>query len=77
MALDDFLLTLLVDPIDHQSLLYVPSAELLVNPRRKVAYRVDDNIAVLLPDEVVELTDEDLTRFQDDPGARLTGPRPR
>ncbi|MDE3008920.1 MAG: Trm112 family protein [Acidobacteriota bacterium] len=75
MALDDFLLNLLVDPVDHEALLYVASAELLVNPRRKVAYRVDENIAVLLPDEAVELSDDDLARYQADPHARLTGPR--
>lgn len=75
MALDDFLIELLVDPLDHGALLYVASHDVLVNPRRKVAYAVVDNIAVLLPDEALALSDEDLERYQNDPDARLTGPR--
>ncbi|HVB19173.1 MAG TPA: hypothetical protein VNE22_02705 [Acidimicrobiales bacterium] len=75
MALDDFLIELLVDPLDHEALLYVASADVLVNPRRRVAYAVVDNIAVLMPDEAVALSDEELGRYQSDPDARLTGPR--
>ena len=75
MALDDFLIELLVDPLDHEALLYVASADVLVNVRRRVAYAVVDNIAVLLPDEAVALSDEELERYRSDPDARLTGPR--
>ena len=32
MALDDFLLDLLEDPVDHGTLLYVPSRDVLYNP---------------------------------------------
>ena len=75
MALDDFLVELLVDPLDHEPLLYVPSADVLVNPRRRVAFSVVDNIAVLLPDEAAALSDEELARYQDAADARWTGPR--
>jgi len=67
MPLDTFLLDLLEDPIDHEALLYVPSKDLLYNPRRHVAYEVRDSIPVMLPDEA--------KTFTDDPGARLTGVR--
>jgi len=33
MALDNFLLNLLEDPVDHGTLLYVPSRDVLYNPR--------------------------------------------
>ena len=54
MALDSFLLALLEDPVDHGELLYVPSANVLYNPRKRVVYEVRDSIAVLLPDELVD-----------------------
>ena len=44
MALDDFLLDLLEDPLDHGPLLYVPSKSVLFNPRRHVVYEVRDSI---------------------------------
>ncbi|HQT99652.1 MAG TPA: hypothetical protein PLG60_04030 [Acidimicrobiales bacterium] len=75
MALDAFLLELLVDPLDHESLLYLASKDLLVNPRRRVAYQVVDNIAVLLPDEARALSDEELNDYLADPEAQLTGQR--
>jgi uncharacterized protein YbaR (Trm112 family) len=73
MALDEFLLDLLVDPADHGPLLYVPSKDVLFNPRLHLAYEVRDSIPVMLPDEA-RLVDEDEERsFKDDPDARLTG----
>jgi len=51
MALDQLLIDVLEDPIDHGSLLYVASKSVLYNPRRKVAYEVRGAIPVLLPDE--------------------------
>jgi uncharacterized protein YbaR (Trm112 family) len=73
MPLDAFLLDLLEDPIDHEALLYVPSKDLLFNPRRKVAYEVRDSIPVMLPDEARLVNDEEAKAFTEDPDARLTG----
>jgi len=75
MALDDFLLDLLEDPTDHGPLLYVPSKDVLFNPRRKVAYEVRDSIPVLLPDETRLVNDDEAEEFTKDPDARLTGVR--
>jgi uncharacterized protein len=73
MALDNFLLNLLEDPVDHGTLLYVPSRDVLYNARLRVAYEVRDSIPVMLPDEARPVTDEEAQLFEDDPGARLTG----
>jgi hypothetical protein len=73
MALDTFLLDLLEDPVDHGSLLYVPSKGILFNPRRHVAYEVRDSIPVMLPDEARLVSDEEEKSFGDDPDTRLTG----
>jgi hypothetical protein len=75
MALDDFLLDLLEDPVDHGVLLYVPSKDVLYNPRLKVAYEVRDSIPVMLPNESRPVGDEEEQLFNDDDHARLTGPQ--
>lgn len=75
MALDSFLLDLLEDPLDHGPLLYVPTRDVLFNPRRHVAYAVRDSIPVLLPDETRPVDVDEERSFRDDPDARLTGPR--
>jgi len=74
MALDNFLLDLLEDPVDHGPLLYVESANVLYNPRRRLAYEVRGSIPVLLPDETRAVSDEEHETFTSDPSARLTGP---
>lgn len=74
MALDDFLLDLLEDPVDHGALLYVPSKDVLYNPRLRVAYEVRDSIPVMLPDESRPVSEEEERLFHEDQGARLTGP---
>jgi len=74
MALDPFLLELLEDPVDHGALLYVPSQDVLFNPRRRVAYEVRDSIPVMLPDEARPVTEDEERAFNADPKARLTGP---
>jgi uncharacterized protein YbaR (Trm112 family) len=73
MPLDAFLLDLLEDPVDHGALLYVPSKDVLFNPRRRVAYEVRDSIPVLLPDESRPVDEDEERTFKDDPGARFTG----
>jgi hypothetical protein len=75
MALDDFLLDLLEDPVDHGVLLYVPSKDVLYNPRLRVAYEVRDSIPVMLPDESRPVGEEEEQLFNNDDQARLTGPQ--
>ena len=73
MTVDPFLLELLADPVDHEPLLYIASADVLVNPRRRVVYVVTDGIPVLVPSEARELDDEELSRWTADPDGRWTG----
>jgi uncharacterized protein len=73
MALDSFLLELLEDPTDHGTLLYIASAEVLYNPRKRVAYEVRDSIPVLLPNESRPVSDEEHEAFSADPSAVTTG----
>ncbi|MDE3065899.1 MAG: Trm112 family protein [Acidobacteriota bacterium] len=77
MPLDDFLLGILEDPVDHGELLYVPSREVLYNPRRRGAYEVRDSIPVMLPDEARAVDDEEHRTLSEDPAARATGSGPR
>jgi uncharacterized protein YbaR (Trm112 family) len=73
MALEDFLLDLIEDPVDHGPLLYLRDEDVLYNPRRRVAYEVRDSIPVLLPDEARTVNDEEHDRYVKDPLARSTG----
>jgi len=63
MALDQFLVSVLQDPTDHDVLYYVESANVLYNPRRKVAYAINGAIPVLLPDEAREVSDIEHAQF--------------
>ncbi|HEY5439574.1 MAG TPA: Trm112 family protein [Acidimicrobiales bacterium] len=73
MALDSFLLALLEDPVDHGELLYVPSDNVLYNPRLRVVYQVRESIAVLLPDESRAVTDAENEAWTNDPSVVHTG----
>ncbi|MGH3733763.1 MAG: Trm112 family protein [Acidimicrobiales bacterium] len=73
MPLDNFLLSLLEDPVDHGKLLYVPSRDVLYNSRLRVAYEVRDSIPIMLPDEARPVSDDEAESFEEDPDARLTG----
>jgi hypothetical protein len=75
MALDDFLLELLEDPVDHGVLIYLDQRDLLYNPRLRIAYEVRGSIPVLLPDESRAVSDEEDASYTSDRSARLTGPR--
>ena len=73
MALDDFLLDLLQDPVDHGTLIYVADQNVLYNPRLKVIYEVRESIPVLLPDESRPASDSEDESLRKDPTARTTG----
>jgi uncharacterized protein YbaR (Trm112 family) len=75
MALDEFLLDLLEDPVDHEALIYLADRNVLYNPRLRVAYEVRGSIPVLLPDESRAVSDEEDASYTQDPSARTTGPR--
>ena len=55
--LDDKLLSILVCPQDRGPLLLVDD-EFLYNPRLRRAYRIEDDIPVLLVDEAIAVTDD-------------------
>lgn len=65
MSLDAALLDILVCPIDRGALLLIGGETdgLLYNPRLRKAYRIENSIPVLLPDEAREVTDEEHQRF--------------
>jgi uncharacterized protein YbaR (Trm112 family) len=73
VPLENFLLDLLEDPVDHGPLLYLSDQNVLYNPRRRVVYEVRDAIPVLLPDESRNVSDEEHDAFTKDPSARSTG----
>jgi uncharacterized protein len=61
--IDPFVLSVLVDPVDRGSLIYVESENLLFNPRRQVAYEVSGGIPVMVPDEAKPVSDADAARY--------------
>ena len=71
--LDDFLLDLLEDPVDHGALVYVAEKNVLYNPRLRMAYEVRGSIPVMLPDESRAVSDEEHRAYSEDPSRRVTG----
>ncbi|MGH3955504.1 MAG: Trm112 family protein [Mycobacterium sp.] len=65
MPLDAALLDILVCPIDRGTLLLIggETEGILYNPRLRKAYRIENSIPVLLPDEARDVTDEEHRRF--------------
>jgi uncharacterized protein len=63
--IDEELLSILVCPADRGPLVLVDDTEdrLLYNPRLRRAYRIEDNIPVLLVDEAVEVSDDEHARL--------------
>ena len=63
--IDETLLRILVCPADRGPLVLVDDAndQLLYNPRLRRAYRIEDNIPVLLVDEAVEIGDDEHARI--------------
>jgi uncharacterized protein YbaR (Trm112 family) len=63
--IDQELLRILVCPADRGPLVLVDGTndQLLYNPRLRRAYRIEDNIPVLLVDEAVEVGDDEHARL--------------
>lgn len=59
MPLQQLLIEVLADPVDHGSLLYFEDRDVLYNPRRKVAYAIKGAIPVMLPDEARQVSDDE------------------
>ena len=73
MALTDFLLELLVDPVDHGPLLYLAEESILYNPRLRRAYEVRGSIPVLLAVEARPVDDAEHHAIVNNPEVRSTG----
>ena len=54
MSLDPKLLDILACPRDKGPLEYLEDEQVLVNPRLKIAYRIDEGIPVMLSDEAID-----------------------
>ena len=70
MVIDPRLLSLLVCPADRGPLLAVGGV--LYNPRLRKAYRIEDDIPVLLVDEATDVSETEHQRLMDLAGP-LTG----
>jgi len=55
MALDKSLLAILACPQDHGPLYLIADEDLLFNPRLARAYRIEDDIPIMLIDEAISL----------------------
>lgn len=64
MALDPFLLEILVDPEDKAELWYFADEDSLYNPRLKRRYAVSDGIPILLIDEAETVDDAEAARLE-------------
>ena len=58
MSIDPDLLEVLACPQDKGPLSYDAEADVLVNPRLHIAYRIDDGIPVLLADEACDFPEK-------------------
>jgi uncharacterized protein YbaR (Trm112 family) len=63
MALDEKLLAILACPQDHGPLYLIADEELLFNPRLRRAYRIVDDIPIMLIDEAISLDEADAERL--------------
>lgn len=63
MSLDAALLAILACPEDKGPLYYLPSEQVLFNPRLRRTYDVRDDIPVMLVEEATTLDDEAFERL--------------
>ncbi|KAA1249621.1 Trm112 family protein [Mycobacterium simiae] len=61
--LDEKLLGILVCPADQGPLLLVDNGKALYNPRLRRAYRIEDDIPVLLVDQARDVSEQEHARF--------------
>jgi|GEM_PF-225630 uncharacterized protein YbaR (Trm112 family) len=76
VALEPFLLGVLIDPVDREPLLYIEHASILYNPRNRLVYEVRGSIPVLLPGDARPASDEEHVKFTSDKTAVETGKSP-
>jgi uncharacterized protein YbaR (Trm112 family) len=72
MALESALLRILACPIDKLKLLYFADEGMLYNPRLQVAYRVENDVPLLLAQHAARIADEEHARLMGLPA--LEGP---
>ncbi len=65
---------MLVCPIDYQTLAYVPSENVLYNPRLKKSFDIVDSIPVMLVEEATDVDDATHEKYLN-AATRYTGPR--
>lgn len=73
-GLSEQLLEVLVCPIDHQALAYVPSENVLYNPRLKKSYDIKNGIPVMLIENASNVSEELHDRYVEN-ALKYTGPR--
>ncbi len=68
------LLDLLVCPLDHQTLAYISSENVLYNPRLKKSFEIRQGIPVMLVEESTDVDDATHEKYMNSV-VRYTGPR--
>ena len=58
------LLSVLVDPVDHEPLWYFAKRSLLYNPRTRRSYAIKNQIPVLLESEATALSESEATELE-------------
>ena len=64
MALDQQLLAILACPEDKGPLLYFEDEQMLYNPRLRRAYRIEEEVPVMLIDEAAPVDDDEHDRLE-------------
>lgn len=64
--IDPFLLEILVCPLSKGGLIYDEDNNLLVSLDAKLAYEIKDGIPVMMIDQAIKLTDEELKKYEQD-----------
>jgi uncharacterized protein YbaR (Trm112 family) len=72
--MNEWLLSVLCDPVDREPLFYVPAAKVLVNPRTSQVYDIRDDIPVLIPGDARTLPDNEIATLMSSDGS-WTGER--
>jgi uncharacterized protein YbaR (Trm112 family) len=73
--LPEFLLDMLVCPVDNQPLMYLPEEGVLYNERLRKSYPIVDSIPVMLEEESSDVNDEQHAQYIQN-AQRITGSSP-